>query len=278
MPDLRFSQVDVFGSTPLRGNPVAVVHDADQLSDAEMAQIALWTNLSETTFLCEPTSPDADYRLRIFTPMGEITFAGHPTLGSAHAWDLQHSDPNRDRIVQECGIGLVSLHCIADRWAFEAPPLVRSGPVDPVVLTRVIHGLGISTRDVVHSSWIDNGPGFLGIMVPTAACVLKIRPDFIALDDLCVGVIGAHDEDGPADFEVRAFAPPLNIGEDPVTGSLNAGLAQWLIGARLARSSYTVRQGTAIGRAGDVYINTDDDGAHWIGGVTTTVISGTLTV
>lgn len=278
MQQYRFSQIDVFGAVPLYGNPLAVVHDADAVTEEQMAQFAQWTNLSETTFICKPATSDADYRVRIFTPTGELPFAGHPILGTAHAWACTSDNPARNRIVQECGIGTVELQKRHGQWAFASPPLRRSGEVSPVVLARVIHALGMSAADVVHSNWVDNGAGFLAIMVPSAQTVLKVRADFIALDELCVGIIGPHAPGGPADFEVRAFAPSLTFGEDPVTGSLNAGIARWLIKEGLAAENYTVRQGTALGRLGDVHITTDSDGTHWVGGSTTTIINGTVTI
>lgn len=277
MPRHEFRQVDVFAQSSLAGNPVAVVHGADDVSDEAMAAFARWANLSETTFLLPPTTPEADYRLRIFSPRGELSFAGHPTLGSAHAW-LEHGGIPRNpgRVVQECGIGLVELRHDGDRLAFKAPALLRSGPVDNVTVIRAIAALGISVRDVVHSNWIDNGPGWIGLVLRSAETVLAVRPDLVALGELRVGIIGAHRPDGPADFEVRAFEPSLAVGEDPVTGSLNAGFATWMIGAGLAPASFTVRQGTALGRRGDVHISTDPDGTIWVGGASTTLIHGSL--
>lgn len=274
-----FRQVDVFSSSPLAGNPVAVIRDAGGLTDDQMLAIARWTNLSETTFLRAPRHPAADYSLRIFSPGGELPFAGHPTLGSAHVWLASGGRARRaGRIVQECGIGLVELHRDGDLLAFKAPELRRSGPVDNVTLVRALAALGISVNDVQDSNWIDNGPGFLGLLLTSADRVLSIRPDFVALGELRVGVMGPHAADGPADFEVRAFAPQLTIMEDPVTGSLNAGYAVWLTRQGLAPPHYTVRQGTALHRSGDVRVHTDDDGDIWVGGKSMTVVSGTITI
>jgi PhzF family phenazine biosynthesis protein len=279
MPNFDFRQVDVFSPAPLTGNPVAVVHDADALSDDQMQAFARWTNLSETTFLLAPTHDDADYRLRIFTPGGELPFAGHPTLGSAHAW-LEHggTPAQADRVTQQCGIGMVELRRDGDRLAFRAPEFLRSGPVDQAVMASVTATLGISPDRVVASQWIDNGPGWVGVVLGSVDEVLAVRPNFSSMGDLKIGIIGAHPVGGPADYEVRAFAPGLSVVEDPVTGSLNAGLAVWLTRSGMAPANYTVRQGTVLGRRGDVSITTDEAGDIWVGGASTTLISGTLTL
>ncbi|WP_067432282.1 PhzF family phenazine biosynthesis protein [Nocardioides jensenii] len=277
MTSYDFSQVDVFATAPLTGNPVAVVHDAIGLTDEQMAAFARWTNLSETTFLLPPTDPRADYRLRIFTPSAELPFAGHPTLGSAHAWLENGGTPaSRDGVVQECGIGLVELRRDGSALAFRAPGFLRSGTVDDATLARAVAALGVPPEKVRAANWIDNGPGWLGLLLDSAEDVLALAPDHAAIGDLDLGVIGPHAPGGPADFEVRAFCPELAVPEDPVTGSLNAGFAVWLIGAGVARSSYTVRQGTALGRAGDVRITTDAAGDQWVGGASTTVVRGTV--
>ncbi|MBE7161509.1 MAG: PhzF family phenazine biosynthesis protein [Williamsia herbipolensis] len=271
-----FAQVDVFVSGPLSGNPVAVVLDAAGLDDDTMAAFARWTNLSETTFVLPPTDSAADYRLRIFTPGGELPFAGHPTLGSAHAWLGSGGMPAGDTIVQECGIGLVTIRRDGDRLAFAAPPLRRSGPVDDAVLAEIRDALGLTPSDVVGSNWVDNGPGWIGLMLTSAQRVLDVRPDLAALGDHEVGLIGAH-RDGPdgVDYEVRAFAPGDGVPEDPVTGSLNAGFAVWLRSTGEVPAQYVAAQGTALGRAGRVHV--DDDGTHiWVGGASTTTISGTV--
>jgi PhzF family phenazine biosynthesis protein len=283
MATYDFAQVDVFAPAPLTGNPVAVVHDAVGLDDQELAAFARWTNLSETTFLLPPIDPAADYRLRIFTPAAELPFAGHPTLGSAHAWLEAGGRPRRTdegMIVQECGLGLVELRRNADGLAFRAPELLRSGPVEPATVAAAAAGLGLSVEDVVDAAWVDNGPGWIGLRLGSAQQVLDLRPDFPALGQqgLQVGVIGPHQAGGPADYEVRAFCPELAVPEDPVTGSLNAGLAIWLVRAGLLPESYTVRQGTVLGRSGDVRVSTDEAGQIWIGGACRTLITGTLSI
>lgn len=272
----EFRQVDVFCSEVLLGNPVAVVHDADGISDDAMRAFARWTNLSETTFLLPPTGPGADYRLRIFTPGSELPFAGHPTIGSAHAWLEAGGRPaSSDRIVQECGAGLVTLRRTgggrAPRLAFAAPPLVRSGPVDPADLEGVVRALGITADDVVDAAWVDNGPGWMGLLLRDAEQVLALRPGFSALHQ-DVGVVGPRTI-GDTACEVRAFCPAgSGITEDPVTGSLNAGLAMWLSGTVLP-ASYVAAQGTAIGRAGRVHVDREGD-TIWVGGDASTVIHG----
>ena len=267
-----FSQVDVFSSEPLLGNPVAVVHGADGLSDEQMATFARWTNLSETTFLLEPTHPDADYRLRIFTPGLELPFAGHPTIGSAHAWLEAGGQPKTDgELVQECGAGLVRLKR-GDRLAFAAPPLVRSGPVGDDDRARIVASLRIDDAEVVDMAWADNGPGWVAVLLESADRVLALEPDFVTMGGLDVGVVGPHDGTSDTDVEVRAFCPDMGIGEDPVTGSLNASIGQWLAGSRLP-TSYVAAQGTAIGRRGRVHIDLDGD-TLWVGGDALTTITG----
>ncbi|WP_183100699.1 PhzF family phenazine biosynthesis protein, partial [Nocardioides pelophilus] len=272
---LPFRQVNVFSSDPVLGNPVAVVHDADGLSDAQMAAFARWTNLSETTFLLRPTSEEADYRLRIFTPGGELPFAGHPTLGSAHAWLEEGGVPRGEHVVQECGVGLVHLRR-GERLAFAAPPLIRSGAVDDGDLDRIVRALRIEFADVVDSQWVDNGAGWVAVRLHDAAAVLALKPDFTAFDPFDIGVVGPHPSGGEAEVEVRGFAPLVGIPEDPVTGSLNAGLAQWLTSDGTLPPSYVASQGTALGRAGRVHIDTDADGTIWVGGATVTTISGSV--
>ncbi|MDQ0866976.1 PhzF family phenazine biosynthesis protein [Arthrobacter globiformis] len=271
-----FSQVDVFAPGPRPGNPVAVVHDADGLSTEQMQSFANWTNLSETTFLLKPTQPEADYRLRIFTPASEFPFAGHPTLGSAHAWLENGGQPQRPgELVQECEVGLVKISRTDGEQFFEAPPLLRSGAVEPEVLEQAIASLGITPEQVLDSNWVDNGPGWLGIRLASARQVLDLVPDFVAMGQLNVGVIGPYGNGGPADFEVRGFLPSLGIPEDSVTGSLNAGLAQWLIGSGAADANYTVSQGTVLGRGGRLTI-TGEGGSIWVGGTSRTVIRGSV--
>ncbi len=273
-----FSQVDVFGSRPLAGNPVAVVHGAAGLDDGQMADFARWTNLSETTFLLPPED-QGDYRLRIFTPATELPFAGHPTLGSAHAWLEAGGVPaDGDRVVQECGLGLVELRRGTSDLGFKAPDLVRGGEVDDVTLERALTALGVRRDRVLRANWVDNGPGWLGLHLRGADDVLALRPDFAAMGDLQVGVIGRLDidqsKDCGADYEVRAFCPELAVPEDPVTGSLNAGLAVWLTREGYLPGSYVARQGTAVGRDGRVRVSTDGDGAVWVAGTSRTVLSG----
>jgi len=271
----RFVQVDVFTSEPLKGNPLAVVVDGAGLSDAQMAAFARWTNLSETTFLLPPTDPDADYRVRIFTPYGELPFAGHPTLGSAHAWLASGGDARRPgEVVQECGIGLVRLRRQGAQLAFDAPPLRRQGPVqDPAVREQVLRSLGIAPEALLDLVWVDNGPGWMAARLPTADAVLALAPDFHAMSGIKVGVIGAYPPGSPQQFEVRAFVSSLGGREDPVTGSLNAGLALWLQGAGLAPDSYVAAQGAALGRAGRIHVARE--GAHcWIGGNVTPLVHG----
>lgn len=279
----RFDQVDVFGSAPLAGNPLAVVHDATGLDDARMAALARWTNLSETTFLLPPTQPGADYRVRIFTPGGELPFAGHPTLGSCWAWLAAGGVPRAPGVVvQECGVGLVRVRRDAarpQRLAFAAPPLRRSGPLEEAEVHRMAAALGVARGDVLRHQWIDNGPGWCALMLRDAAQVRALTPDFAALGSVKLGVVGAEAAGAETAFEVRAFVPGLGVPEDPVTGSLNAGLAQWLIGAGLAPARYVAAQGSALGRAGRVHVERDDGEAAagatiWIGGDVQGVVSG----
>jgi PhzF family phenazine biosynthesis protein len=277
-----FSQVNVFSTEPLAGNPVAVVHGADAVSEADMAAFARWTNLSETTFLLRPTDPAADYRLRIFTPGGELPFAGHPTLGSAHAWLEAGGHPaSAETVVQECAAGLVTLRRDPDagRLAFAAPPLVRSGPVDPEDVDQALAEVGLSPDDLVDAQWVDNGPGWMGLLLRDAETVLRarIRPG----SDLKIGLVGpclSEPEPSPADVEVRAFIPGLGSPEDPVTGSLNAGLAQWLMGSGRLPGHYVAAQGAVLERSGRVHLDRDprDENTIWVGGDCTTVISGTV--
>jgi PhzF family phenazine biosynthesis protein len=274
MTERRFSQLDVFTTVPLRGNPLAVVHDAQGLTDAQMADMARWTNLSETTFLLPPDDPEADYRVRIFTPGGELPFAGHPTLGSCHAWLAAGGVP-RDPgvVVQQCGVGRVRVRREGERLAFAAPALRRTGPVEPTLRAQAVAALGLADAQVLRLEWIDNGPGWMGALLADAATVLALRPDFAAMRGLKLGVVGPHPAGSACQFEVRAFVPGLGVPEDPVTGSLNAGLAQWLIGAGLAPDAYVAAQGAALGRAGRVHVQRE--GADvWIGGAVCAVVSG----
>ncbi len=270
----RFVQVDVFTAEALTGNPLAVVVDGAGLDDATMAAFARWTNLSETTFLLSPTDPAADYRVRIFTPGGELPFAGHPTLGSAHAWLAAGGDPKRpDEVVQQCAIGLVRIRRDGGRLAFAAPPLRRQGPVEPALRAQVLRSLRIGDEDLLDLVWVDNGPGWMAARLPSAEAVLHVQPDFVSMAGLKLGVVGAYPAGSPQQFEVRAFVPGLGVPEDPVTGSLNAGLALWLQGAGLAPDRYVAAQGAALGRAGRIHVARE--GGHcWIGGDVTPLIHG----
>jgi PhzF family phenazine biosynthesis protein len=271
-----FSQVDVFSTEPLKGNPVAVVHDADGISDEEMQQFAHWTNLSETTFLLTPTDPAADYRLRIFTPSEELPFAGHPTIGSAHAWLEAGGVPrSEDQIVQECGSGLLRIRR-GERLAFAAPPLLRDGPVTGDERAQILTALALDDDDVVDLSWGDNGPGWVVAMLRDADAVLAVRPDWSSFGDLDIGVVGAYPSGSECAVEVRAFCPSIGIVEDPVTGSLNASIGQWLAGDRLP-TSYVASQGTVLGRAGRVHVEKDGD-TVWVGGDAATTIKGSVGV
>ena len=276
MRAFRFAQVNVFSADPLAGNPLAVVHDADGLGDARMAALARWTNLSETTFLLPPKDPGADYRVRIFTPSSELPFAGHPTLGTCHAWLAAGGKPRKpDVVVQECGVGLVRVRR-ERRLEFGAPPLRRSGALEAEVLSKIAKALSIQPSDIVQHQWVDNGPGWCAVMLRSARQVLALKPDWAALDPLKLGAIGPHERGHDAAFEVRAF---IGTGgyEDPVTGSLNASLAQWLIGAGLADSPYVAAQGTALQRAGRAYLRKDAEGV-WVGGDVVEVVQGTLNI
>lgn len=276
MRTFSFQQVDVFTDQPLKGNPLAVVVDADGLSEQAMASFANWTNLSETTFLLRPTGPAADYRVRIFTPERELPFAGHPTLGSCQVWLNRGNTAKAERIVQECAAGLIPIRRDGDRLAFAAPPLRRSGDVDRDTLERIARGLRIRDGAIKASQWVDNGPGWVAVMLASRAEVLALQPDYAALAGLALGVVAPWTAADGADaqFEVRAFIP-TRATEDPVTGSLNAGLAQWLISAGLAPSSYIAAQGTVLGRAGRVHVERDGNDI-WIGGRTITCIEGNL--
>ena len=280
MRPFEFKQVDVFSSVALKGNPVAVVLNADSLSDTQMADFARWTNLSETTFVLKPQNPDADYRLRIFTTLNELPFAGHPTLGSCHAWLEAGGVPRGQEIVQECAAGLIRLRRQAGQLAFPAPPLVRTGAVEGDLLQRICRGLGIEAQAVVQARWVDNGPGWVALMLRDREQVLALEPDYSQLLGLSIGVVAPWQPelDGDeAQFEVRAFCAGEGMPEDPVTGSLNAGLAQWLIGAGLAPAHYVASQGTAMGRAGRVSIEQIGEDI-WVGGPAVTCISGQLTL
>ena len=294
-----FKQVDVFTSTPYFGNPLAVVLDGSGIDDAAMQRFAAWTNLSETTFVLPPTEPTADYRVRIFTPGGELPFAGHPTLGSCHAWLQAGGKPKAaGHIVQQSAVGLVPIRREGERLAFAAPPVKRIAP-SPTLLAKVAAALGLKAQQIVTAQLLDNGPAWLGLLLADADTVLTLKPDHRALRELGqkVGVAGlpssaaspvliarsnrearafARTEEAPADIEVRAFAAPVGIEEDPVTGSFNASLAQWLIADGHLPESYVAAQGQTLGRAGRVHIQRDADGQVWVGGDSVTCIDGTV--
>ncbi len=279
MARYAFQQVDVFTAVPFKGNPLAVVVSADGLNDQQMAAIANWTNLSETAFLLRPTQPGADYRVRIFTPERELPFAGHPTLGSCHVWLAAGNAPTADHIVQECAVGLVRIRREGKRLAFAAPPLQRSGAVAPDMLARIARALQIDAVQIKASQWVDNGPGWVAVMLATRAELLAVERDHDALPGQALGVAAPWDRDRDgtdAQFEVRAFMG-TRPAEDPVTGSLNAGLGQWLIAAGLAPETYVASQGTVLGRAGRVHV-ARAGGDIWIGGETVTCVEGRLNV
>lgn len=278
MVAVRF--VDVFSTVPFRGNALAVVHDADGLGDADLLAIARWTNLSETTFLLAPTTAGADYRVRIWTIGGELPFAGHPTLGSAHAWlEAGGVAAHEGVVVQECAAGLVEIRR-GERLAFAAPPLVRSGPVEGPELARVVDALGLRPDDVLEAAWVDNGPGWLGLLLGSPEVVLAVDPDRAKVAGMKLGLAAAYPDgarDDGVGLEVRAFySDGRDFGEDPVTGSLNAGLAQWLVPAGHLPARYVAAQGTVIGREGRVHVGVED-GTTWVGGATHTLVTGTLT-
>lgn len=286
MKPRRYKQVDVFTATPYLGNPLAVVLDGSGLSTEAMQHFTDWTNLSEATFLLPPTpageAAGADYRVRIFCPGRELPFAGHPTLGSCHAWLEAGGRPKGDGIVQECGAGLVRLQtrqtAAGRQLAFAAPPLRRRGPLDEADVALIARGLGLARDDIMQHAWCDNGPGWRAVMLSSASQVLALRPDAALLAGLDIGVVGAYPSGHECAFEVRAFFPGNNgLTEDPVTGSLNAALAQWLIGEGLAPDAYVAAQGAALARAGRVHVNRQG-GDIWIGGASVTCIDGQVSL
>jgi PhzF family phenazine biosynthesis protein len=270
-----FVQVDVFAAAPYLGNPVAVVLNAEGLTTEEMQRFAHWTNLSETTFVLPPSRAEAEYRVRIFTPTLELPFAGHPTLGTGHAWLAHQTDGSpRDSIVQECSAGLIPIRRTAFGMAFRAPPLLRQGPVDEQEVADAAAALGVERREIVDAQWADNGPGWMGLLLDGADRVLGLQPVRI---NQPLGVIAPHPVGSAAAFEVRAFMPaPAGMAEDPVTGSLNASLAQWLIATARARPPYVVSQGSRVGADGRVHIDQDQDGTVWVGGATVTAVTGSV--
>lgn len=277
----RTRLVDVFGERPLTGNPLAVVVDSEGLITEEMLEITRWINFSETTFLVPPESSDADYAVRIFTLAGELPFAGHPTLGTCHVWQATTGE-SRDEIVQECGAGLVRLRRSGERISFEAPELIRDGPVDPDFLADIAGLLGVDDDDIKASRWVDNGPGWVGVMLEDADAVSALEPDFSRhrdADNLHIGVVGFYREGWDFLYEVRAFfsGGRGEMVEDPVTGSLNASMAQWLVGDGLAKTPYVASQGRALGRSGRVHISGDAD-SLWVGGRVDDIVAGDLVV
>ncbi|NWA28246.1 PhzF family phenazine biosynthesis protein [Pseudomonas gingeri] len=273
-----FKQLDVFSREPFKGNPLAVVFAADSLTDEQMQAFSTWTNLSETTFLQTPQDPRADYRVRIFTTSRELPFAGHPTLGSCHAWLEAGGVPQGEEIIQECGIGLVRIRRRGDDLAFIAPPFRREGPLDEALRERVRLGLGLAAEEVLDAQWVDNGVDWLVLMLPDRARVLALKPDQAQLKGLAVGVVAPWDPllDGDdCQFEVRAFISGDGVPEDPATGSLNAGIARWLLGEGRAPQSYRASQGTAMGRAGRIQVEQVGD-EIWVGGAAVTCITGSL--
>jgi PhzF family phenazine biosynthesis protein len=271
-----FAQVDVFTTVPYLGNAVAVVLDGSGLETEEMQRLAHWTNLSETTFVLPPEDPAADYRVRIFTPVAELPFAGHPTLGTCHAWleAAGHSEPPAV-VTQECEAGLIAVRRTPDGLAFAAPPVRRSGPLEPALLDQVAAVLRIDRDKIVDAQWADNGPGWIAVLLESADAVLALAPGFIG--DLDIGVAGPSPPGAEEAFEVRAFFPKDGTTvEDPVTGSFNASLAQWLLSTNRATAPYVAQQGTALGRRGRVHVSRDDDGAVWVGGGTVTCVAGAI--
>jgi PhzF family phenazine biosynthesis protein len=270
-----FSQVDVFTTTPYGGNPVGVVLDGADLSSEEMQHFARWANLSETTYVLPPTTEDADYRVRIFTPVLELPFAGHPTLGTCHAWlEASGNTERTDVVVQECAAGLVAIRSTDEGLAFAAPPLVRSGPVEESLVADIATALDVDRDAIVDAAWADNGPGWVAVLLGDAEEVLALRPSFVDLD---LGVVGPYPEGSETAIEVRAFFPKDGaLVEDPVTGSLNASVAEWLLRTERVQAPYVASQGGALGRSGRVHIARDDDATIWVGGGTVTCIAGTV--
>ena len=269
-----FQQVDVFSDKLCKGNPVAVVLGADGMTTEAMQEFTKWMNLSESTFLLEPTDPTADYRVRIFTPAEELPFAGHPTLGSCHAWLRAGGKPDGADVIQQCEAGLIRIRRRDGPLAFAAPRLMRDGPVSEGDLAKITAGLGISPESILRSQWIDNGPGWVGVMLATREELLSLTPDYDALEGLELGVVAPGQPGDETQFELRAFCASLRA-EDPVTGSLNASVAQWLIGAGIAPPNYIAAQGTAMDRCGRIHVSSEGE-TIWIGGATTTIVSGTV--
>ncbi len=274
----RFAQVDVFSTTPYLGNPVAVVLDAEGLSEGLMQRIARWTNLSETTFVLPPTRAEADYRVRIYTPEAELPFAGHPTLGTARVWldERRRAPRRRCAVLQECQAGLVRVRSDAGLLWFAAPPTIRTGDLDSAFLLRIVTAFGITRDQVIAHQWVDNGPGWAVIQLATAGEVLDLEPDLSLIPDAMVGAIGAHPAGSTQAYEMRTFAPRVGVAEDPACGSMNAAVAQWLVRIGAVSAPYRVAQGRRLDRAGDISIRPDADGTIWVGGNATTLLRGTV--
>jgi PhzF family phenazine biosynthesis protein len=271
--------VDVFGVNQFSGNPVAVVLDSEDLTDEELRKFSVWTNLSECTFVLPPTSPDADYKVRIFSLSTELPFAGHPTLGTARAWLDAGGVPRKSNLViQECEAGLIPIRIEDDYLAFVSPPRFRSGSVAPDYLKSVIEILGIRREQVLDSEWLDNGPGWVGLLLDGAETVLHLRPNASAHPGRWdIGVVAKQNDGSDAAIVVRAFFTEGHepLREDPITGSLNASVAEWLIGNGTVTAPYIASQGTAMGRDGRVFIS-KEEGRIWVGGRADVVLSGYL--
>lgn len=275
----RFEQVNVFSPEPYLGNPLAVIHGADDLTTTEMQRIARWTNLSETAFLLTPTDRGAHYRVRIFTPGGELPFAGHPTLGAAHAWARRarrHADS--DVLIQECGAGLVRVRRDGDLLSFAAPPTIRTGDLDERYLDRIAASFGIDRTRIIAHQWINNGPGWAVVRLATADEVLDLEPDLSLIPDAMIGALAPYPQGSEYAYELRTFAPAVGVAEDPVCGSMNASVAQWLARTGEAGTGYRVSQGRRLDRAGDITITIDADTTVWVGGATQTLFSGTALI
>ncbi len=271
-----FKQVDVFSSAPFMGNPVAVIFEADNLTSEQMQNIARWTNLSETTFLQKPINNKADYKVRIFTPNGELPFAGHPTLGTAHAWSENGGvSQDKDFLFQECEAGLIKIKKNNGKLYFEAPPTKRTGEIESEYLEQIVDSFGIKRSEVLSCQWVDNGPGWAVVQLESADNVLQLRPDLSKIPNAMVGAIGNYPSGSKFKYEMRTFAPAAGVSEDPVCGSMNASVAQWLHLNGETQGSYSVSQGSVIGRAGEIDILIDENGAIWVGGKTTTLFDGT---
>lgn len=276
---IPFTQVDVFSSEPYGGNPLAVMLDGSGVSDSDMQKIARWTNLSETSFVLPPSDPRADYRLRIFTPGGEVPFAGHPTLGSAHAWLENGGQPHTHGVViQECAAGLITLRQQENLLSFAAPKMTRTGELDAQYLDALTQDMGITPSQVIAHQWVDNGPGWAVIRLRSAEEVLDLKPKFSLAPKAMVGAIGAYPEGSPYAYELRTFAPGVGVSEDPVCGSMNASVAQWLITSGEMSAPYIVSQGSCLGRSGRIHITADSDGTVWVGGHASSMFRGTAVI